>query len=425
TRRRPDLEKLIRGVSQRFWEPRAPPQICRDVAVHNALFSGDLDKIRSIFKNKESVNAIIETVSHELCWSSELGLWSLSSKQKQTTALCITAERGYTACLKHLLGYGADVNASYGGTTALHKACANGNHECVLLLLSIGSDANAFSEEGFAPLHLCTSPKTLRCANLLLDHGARVNILTQDGENSPLHIAAKHGLCEHVDLYLSYCAYNHKKNREGETALNAACAYAENRETFGRYFRVCKILIDCGAEVKTAGRKNHTPLHNACGNGHYRIVDLLLQHGASVNVRNSASYSPMDCILQVVEDHLENSPELIVLALLNHGAAVIHPKLLKLCAMCPRTMEAILNSYEWVPLCDSWIDSVPPDVWQRSEDFYKSVIGLTNKPRSLQHLARFAIRKYLGIRCHSTIPQLKIPSSFKEFLLLKIEGYVR
>uniref|UniRef100_UPI00398EF5C2 ankyrin repeat and SOCS box protein 16 n=1 Tax=Pristiophorus japonicus TaxID=55135 RepID=UPI00398EF5C2 len=408
-----------------FRGSRTRSQLSSDTAVHDALVSGDLDKIRNIFKSKDSVNVIIQTVSHELSWSAELGLWSLTSKQKPTSALRITAERGHAACVKHLLGHGADVNAAPGGTTALHTACANGHAECVQLLLSIGADPNAVSEEGYAPLHLCTSPQTILCAKLLLEHSARVNMQTQDRENTPLHVAAKHGLDEHVDLYLSYCAYSHKKNREGETALNAACSYAEKPEAFGRYYRVCKMLIDCGADVKTAGKKNHTPLHNACGNGHPGIVDLLLLHGASVNAKNCAGYTPMDCILQSVDDHLEHHPEQIVLALLNHGAAPVDPKILKRCAMSPWTMEAVLNTYECLPLCDSWIEAVPLDVWQNHQVFYDSIIQMSNKPRSLQHLARCALRNYLGTRCHSVIPQLQLPNSFKEFLLLKFEGYVK
>ncbi|XP_067869066.1 ankyrin repeat and SOCS box protein 16 [Heterodontus francisci] len=406
-------------------ERRTRPQISSDATVHDALFKGDLDKIRNIFKSKDSVNVIIETVSHELSWSAELGLWSLTSKQKHTSALHITAERGHTACVKHLLGNGADVNAAPGGVTALHTACANGHTECAQLLLSIGANPNAISEEGYAPLHLCTSPQTLLCAKLLLEHSARVNMQTRDRENTALHVAAKHGLDEHVDLYLSYCAYSHKKNREGETALNAACSYAEKPEAFGRYYRVCKMLINCGADVKTAGKKNHTPLHNACGNGHSGIVDLLLLHGASVNAKNCAGYTPLDCILQAVEDHLEHHPEKIVLALLNHGAAPVDPKILKQCAMSPWTMEALLNTYESIPLCDSWIEAVPLDVWQKHQVFYESIIQMNNKPRSLQHLARCALRNYLGPGCHSVIPQLQLPNSFKEFLLLKFEGYVK
>ncbi|KAG2460583.1 ASB16 protein, partial [Polypterus senegalus] len=53
--------------------PRPEPQYCRDAAVHNALFTGDLLKIKSIFRDRAMVNVIVEVASDELVWSAELG----------------------------------------------------------------------------------------------------------------------------------------------------------------------------------------------------------------------------------------------------------------------------------------------------------------------------------------------------------------
>lgn len=59
--------------------PRAPPspprrrQFCRDPAVHNALFAGDLPRVQSIFRDEEAANLVLEMVSEELVWSPEQG----------------------------------------------------------------------------------------------------------------------------------------------------------------------------------------------------------------------------------------------------------------------------------------------------------------------------------------------------------------
>lgn len=117
---------------------------------------------------------------------------------------------------------------------------------------------------------------------------------------TPLHIASRRGLEEHVELFLSHGADVLATNQEGETPLNAACSGAERPSESGRYLRVVQKLLDAGADPRTAGRKQHTPLHNACGNCSHRIADLLLQHGAKPDVANCAGYTPMDCLLQVV-----------------------------------------------------------------------------------------------------------------------------
>lgn len=122
---------------------------------------------------------------------------------------------------------------------------------------------------------------------------------TRESRLTPLHVAAKRGLEEHVELLLSHGADVLATNREGETPLNAACSGAERPTEAGRYLRVIQKLLDAGADPRTAGRKQHTPLHNACANCSPRIVDILLQHGAKVDVANCAGYTPMDCLLQV------------------------------------------------------------------------------------------------------------------------------
>ncbi|CAM5178603.1 unnamed protein product [Eretmochelys imbricata] len=406
-------------------KPARRPQYCRDPAVHNILYTGDLQTIKSIFKDEAVANVIVEMVSEELMWAAELGLWVLSPQKKHTSPLRIAAARGYQDCVKHLILQGAEVDAVVGGKAALHDSCIHQHADCAQLLLSYGANANVLSEEGLAPLHLCTSPETLRCAELLLEHGALVNLSTRDRRTTPLHVAAEHGLEAHLQLYLGYGAALAHRNREGETALNAACASSDRPAEAERYYRVAKRLLECGADARTAGRKNHTPLHNACGNCQPRLVELLLQHGAAVNVRNCAGYAPMDCALQAAEECPDGQPESIIATLLAHGAAAIHPKMLKFCSLAPRALEVVLNSYDRIPSCDSWVEVVPPEMWQEHKTFYDSALQMTNQPRQLQHLARCAVRKHLGGRCHSAIPELKLPPSLRDYLQLPLEGYIR
>lgn len=138
-----------------------------------------------------------------------------------------------------------------------------------------------------------------RCAELLLQGGAEVNVRMRESRLTPLHVAARRGLEEHAELFLGHRADVLATNQEGETPLNAACSGAERPSEAGRYLRVIQKLLGAGADPRTAGRKQHTPLHNACANCSPRIVDVLLQHGAMADVANCAGYTPMDCLLQV------------------------------------------------------------------------------------------------------------------------------
>lgn len=121
----------------------------------------------------------------------------------------------------------------------------------------------------------------------------------QESRLTALHVAARRGLEEHVELFLKHGADVRATSQEGETPLNAACSGAERPSEAGRYLRVIQKLLEAGADPRTAGRKQHTPLHNACSNCCPRIVDVLLQHGARAAVANGLGYTPMDCLLQV------------------------------------------------------------------------------------------------------------------------------
>ncbi|XP_061761471.1 ankyrin repeat and SOCS box protein 16 isoform X1 [Nerophis ophidion] len=408
----------------RLQEVRAPPPQarCRDPAVHNTFMCGDIKGVYAVLKDPAMVNALMETVHEEMVWAPEMGMWTMSSRVKQTSALRLAAGWGHVACVEELLFRGAEVNADPGGSTALHDACTGAHGVCVKLLLSHGADPQVLTADGNAPLHLCTSPLSLQCTELLLDSDADVNMRTRDSRLTPLHVAALRGLEEHVELLLARGADILATNRQGETPLNAACSRAERPSEAGRYLRVVQSLLDAGADPQTAGKKLHTPLHNACDNCSPRIAELLLQCGAKVNASNCIGYTPMDCILQVLEDYLDQQPEAVVRILLNHGAKPVSIKMLKLCVLSPATMEVLLNLYPSIPPCDWMDDCVTQQIYQLHPDFYDLVRQRSGQPRSLQHLCRCALRGHFGDLCYSKVSRLDIPSRLKDYLLLRNDG---
>ncbi|XP_077350487.1 ankyrin repeat and SOCS box protein 16 isoform X2 [Festucalex cinctus] len=417
----PRAPRRLQPGPQRLQEVRAaPPQVrCRDAAIHNTFMYGDMKGVYAVLRNPAMVNALMETVHEEMAWAPEMGMWTMTSSVKQTSALRLASGRGHAACVEELLFRGADVNADPGGRTALHDACAGGHAACVKLLLDHGADAQLLTADGNAPLHLCTTPQSLQCVELLLDGSVDVNVRTAGSRLTPLHVAALRGLEGHVELLLSLAADVLATNQEGETALNAACARAEKPSEAGRYLAVVRRLLDAGADPRTAGKKQHTPLHNACANCCPPIVELLLRYGAQADVSNCAGYTPLECVLQVLEDYVDQQPEVVVRTLLNHGAKPVPPKMLRQCILSPATLEVILNSYPNVPPCD-WMDDCP--LMQGHTSFFKLVRERSGQPRSLQHLCRWAVRHRLGSLCHSQVSRLDIPNSVRDYLLLQNDG---
>ncbi|XP_077169655.1 ankyrin repeat and SOCS box protein 18 isoform X1 [Paroedura picta] len=401
---------------------------------YKLLVKGDLKKLKALIDEYyEDVNMTFEINKDELEWQAKSqatfglsGLWSLEYKRELTNPLCISASHGHTACLRHLLFWRADPNATPGGQAALHEACKGGHTDCVELLLEHKANPNILNDEGQVPLHLCTNHNSLGCAKALVTFGASVNQPSEEAQETPLHIAAKHGLREHTHLYLRNGSAVDAKNSLGETALSIACREARGREDHESYLQVCQLLLSHGADVNSADEERKTPLHKACKNAHHSLALLLLQKQGDVNALDYNGASPLSCVLQTAAFRRELRPHCTVQALLNHGSPKIWPgafiKVLKSCASVPEIIEILCNSYPHLPISEKWVEAVPEEDFQRYQPFYESFFRQMYTVRTLQHLCRCAIRQHLAGRCHCLIPSLSVPHSLQSYLLLEPEG---
>ncbi|XP_072269252.1 ankyrin repeat and SOCS box protein 10 isoform X2 [Pyxicephalus adspersus] len=398
-----------------------------------SLLSGDMATIYKVLETPdESIhpNSVFDTSDVEE-WrnyrynTTALRIWSLTYEEEFTCPLYVTANRGYSDCLQLLLKKGADVDFSPGGESALHGACQGGHNECVRLLLRYGANPNVESQDGILPLHCCKTPESFRCAKLLLQYGAHINRQTEEEEFTPLHVAAQHALLEHVDLYLRYGAAVDKRSINGETPLSVACSHPQAPQELDRYYQVCKHLIKNGANIHTRDKDQQSPLHLACKTANPQVVELLLEQGAEVNAMSYSGNTAMQNILQVTSYKLQNHPELIVRALLNHGAIRVWPgaliKVLRYCYSSPRTVEVLLNTYSKLRGTEEWAEVVPEEEQQKHFKFFQSVFSLSHCPRSLQHLCRCALRSHLEGRMAQTLPKLPLPPPLLQFLQLHFE----
>ncbi|XP_067265239.1 ankyrin repeat and SOCS box protein 18 isoform X4 [Chanodichthys erythropterus] len=389
--------------------------------------------------SKENPNVIIELSNDD--WMKDpdvelppvvlLGLWSLEYKREVTSPLCIAAAQGFTECLQYLLEHGAHPNLIAGGKAALHEACANANTECVELLLEHGANPNQMTEEGLTGLHLCKTPQSLRCAKALVRYGAKVNIPSEEEEETPLHVAARHGLPHHAQLYLRFGTCVNHSSSSGETPLGVVCGVAPEKTDNSqdeRYLELCRLLLAYGANINLADKERRSPLHKAARNVQHKMVELLLDHGADINAIDYNGCSPLSSVLQSSVVRQEWEPHMVVQTLLNRGSIKVWPqallKVLTACAEAPKTVEILFNSYTLVPVTYKWVEAIPEDTFLLHRPFYESLFALEYKPRSLQHLCRSALRKKFGKKCYSLIPCLPVPKTLQQYLLLEPEGYI-
>ncbi|XP_055494412.1 ankyrin repeat and SOCS box protein 18 isoform X1 [Leucoraja erinacea] len=402
---------------------------------YHSLVVGDLALVRAMVSEyHEDVNLLFDICHDEMEWQAKplamgiSGLWSLEYKRELSSPLCIAASHGYTNCLQYLLQCGAKPNLIPGNRSALHTACTNGHTDCAELLLKYGANPRLLTEEGMTTLHLCNTHPTYRCAKLLLTYRADVNQLTEGDRETPLHVAARHGLHNHAHLYLRYGATVDAMNVDWVSPLSSACASAVEAEKQNDYLQVCKILIAYGASMNSVDNENRTPLHKASRNASLQLVQMLLKNGADANPIDYNGSSPLANAIQTAPFKEELDPHCTVQALLNHGSHRVWPaaflKVLKSCAASPKTVEVLFNSYQHIQVTEEWIEAIPDEIFQMHRPFYESLFALTSAPRSLQHLCRSAVRKLFGNQCSTLISRLSIPKCLHGYLLLEPEGVI-
>jgi hypothetical protein len=162
-------------------------------------------------------------------------------KSRISTPLFFVALCGFSGLAKHLIITRAlDVNAKvHFNWTPLFAASRNGHVGVAQVLLDHGADVNLQDTYKQTPLSWASS-RGLEFVRLLLKHGANVN--TQDCliRKTPLHRAAGCGNFEIVRLLLDHGADMHIRNEYGSTPFQLA--------TRKEHHDITQLLLDRGAE---------------------------------------------------------------------------------------------------------------------------------------------------------------------------------
>ncbi len=237
-------------------------------------------------------------------------------------ALVSAAKSGNLVAARAALDGGADPNCrslAPPRDSALHFAAAWGRLACVQLLLERGAAVDSLNDDGVTPL-LCAASyqddRQAACARLLLSHGAAIDAADPIGAR-PLHRAASSGNLECLRLLLersSASAVNAFTNAYpflnagGDTPLHCAVAQC---------FPECvELLLEHGALVDAvrAGDDGWTPLHVSAHKGCTDCGQLLLAYDAATDLKSHDGHTALH---RAVLEHHHNSVGL----LLDHNAS--------------------------------------------------------------------------------------------------------
>lgn len=165
------------------------------------------------------------------------------------------------------------------GQTALHIASFQGHIDIVKLLIKKMAFLSIQDKNGWTPLHAASSAGNLQICEILIREGADPNVQSIS-KSTPLHYLTSLA-CSDLLLFVMHLIIKRSdlinlKNEFGITPLQNACL--RNGEAVILY------LLCNGADPNITNNQNEAPIHTACSAGKLRVVQLLIDFGADIDM---------------------------------------------------------------------------------------------------------------------------------------------
>jgi len=196
---------------------------------------------------------------------------------RQDRALLAAAGKGDAATVRQLLRDGAAVDARDGsGRTALLLATHADKVAAALALIAAGADVNARDGIQDSPFLYAGAEGRNDILKAILATGKADLKSTNRYGGTALIPAAHHGHPDTVAILLGTAIDKDHVNNLGWTALLEAVILGDGGPV---HARIVKLLVDAGARVNIADREGVTPLMHAHRHGYKAIVDILTAAG--------------------------------------------------------------------------------------------------------------------------------------------------
>lgn len=258
--RRPFLAFRLRGIVPvllLLWAgcTKVDPRIERELAQHGLAFEAR-DYVKCAKRGRQDLL--------QLYLDGGMPVDAVKSGREpssQKTALLFAVERGDPQLVRFLIGRGADVNHTQG---------------------------SVLGQGTFNILARAAAKGRLEITRILLDEGAEINETISATNDTSLMLAAGEGHADVVKLLISRGAdleVRHQRTRQSQQETEdwekTALFFATDRG----HLDAARVLLDAGAEVDTRKRDGRTPLMEAARKGQTEMADLLIRHGAQLELK--------------------------------------------------------------------------------------------------------------------------------------------
>lgn len=269
--------------------------------LHLAALNGDDGKVTLLLKKMDQ--SFVDARN-----SSGRTAFHLSAKGPNTADHDISEQEqsNRESTARRLLKHGASAVAiDSHGCTPLHYAAWHGRTVMVEMLLDASAAIDAQTRDGMTPLHCAAQAYYSDCVKLLIRRGANVGLRTDDGR-TPLHLAAFNYALNPAHLGFPIMFQRAVSTRD-------LAAGSEMRES-------AKALLLAGADISARDNMGRTPLFEAAKGGEvtYSAVQLLIDQEANVMAQEDHDgWVPLNCAAQAGHDAT-------IQLLIDHGAKINH-----------------------------------------------------------------------------------------------------
>ena len=257
-----------------------------------------------LYKNEGAINVLLKANADPNITENTYGDISLHKAVSQECSKEV---------LQALIDHGANVNATNKrNETALTLACLFENEGAIILLVNASADPNiAVEAYGYTCLHdAITGDWSKEVLQALIDHGANVNVTNKRNETA----------LQQACLYKNEGAINALLNSNADPniadeAYGDTCLHKAVSEDCGK--EVLQALIDHGANVNAANKRNETALTLAWLYKNEGAINVLLNSNADPNIADEAYGNT--CLHNAVSEQCSKE---VLQALIDHGANV-------------------------------------------------------------------------------------------------------
>lgn len=308
-----------------------------ETVLMTAARTGDARTVKALLARGASVTAA-EKVQRQtaLMWAAAQGHADVVSILLETgaslrarsatgfTPLLFAARGGDVASARALLDRAAPIDEpAPDGSTPLLVAVASAQEAVAMLLLDRGANPNLVNDIGYGPLHATVwkpsakeglvrsngSPELVRA---LIARGATVDArIAKDPPvvagsyffqlglvgATPYWLAAKAGSRSVMSALAAAGADREAANTDGVTPLMVASGLGQTQGPGSvperTLLEAVRVALDFGARVDATNTNGQTAAHAAAGLGFDRILTLLAERGANLNLKDKRGQTPL------------------------------------------------------------------------------------------------------------------------------------